>query len=288
VSLLVESLERHGARDATLAIVLGSGLGAFAARLQDARVIPYGAIGGMPASAVPGHAGRLVLGELGGVRVLVQEGRVHLYEGWSAEEVTRAVRAFAALGVPGVVLTNAAGGLHREWPPGTFMRIRDHLNLQAETPLGPGRPLVPAIRCEPATRPARAIGPAHEESRASTPYDPDLGSALELGARETGTALENGVYAGLRGPAYETPAEIRMLAWMGADAVGMSTVLEAIAARAAGARVAAVSCITNPAAGIAPEPLSHAEVIAVGQAASRRFCDLLERSLPRIAAALRG
>jgi purine-nucleoside phosphorylase len=195
------------------------------------------------------------------VGVLVQQGRVHLYEGRGALEVTRAVRAFAAVGVRALVLTNAAGGLREEWAPGTLMRITDHLNLQGETPLGDG------------------------EQGHGTPYDEAFGEELDAAARAAGVVLERGLYAGLRGPSYETPAEIAMLGGLGADAVGMSTVLEALAAHAAGMRVAAVSLVTNPAAGLARGPLAHEEVVAAGAAAAGRFGSLLEAAVPRLAAA---
>jgi purine-nucleoside phosphorylase len=174
--------------------------------------------------------------------------------------VTRAVRAFGALGVRALVLTNAAGGMKRAWTPPTLMRITDHVNLQGRTALLPG------------------------EGGAGNPYDSGLGEALDEAARTGGVALERGVYAGVLGPSYETPAEIRWLASFGADAVGMSTVCEAQAARAAGMRVAAISCITNLAAGLSPGPLSHREVVEVGKQASKRFCDLLEAAVPRLAA----
>lgn len=260
VERLARSLRAHGAEGARLAFVLGSGFGIFAERLQHARTIDGGEIDGLPRSAVPGHAGKLVIGDVRGVRVIVQQGRVHMYEGWSVHEVTRAVRAFAAIGCKGIVLTNAAGGLRREWMPGTLMRIVDHINLQGRTPL------------------------EKRESGSGSPYDEDFGRALESGAEEAHVDLQRGVYAGLPGPAYETPAEIRMLAWMGADAVGMSTVAEALAARACSARVAAISCITNQAAGITGERLSHAEVVAAGHEASQRFCNVLEMSVPHLAA----
>ncbi|MBL8863690.1 MAG: purine-nucleoside phosphorylase [Planctomycetes bacterium] len=259
VERLADSLRAHGVEGARVALVLGSGLGAFVERVAGSTSIPYDAIDGLPGSAVPGHAGRLVLGEVGGVRVVVQQGRVHLYEGWSAHEVTRAIRAFARCGLRAVVLTNAAGGLRRAWTPPTLMRITDHVNLQGRTPLLPG------------------------EGAAANPYDEALGRALDDAAHARRLRLEHGVYAGVLGPSYETPAEIRWLSSFGADAVGMSTVCEAQAARAAGLRVAAVSCITNLAAGIAPGPLSHEEVMEVGRQASQRFCELLEEALPRIA-----
>ncbi len=255
-------MREHGVDDVKLGFVLGSGLGVFAERLANARAIPYAELDGMPRSAVPGHAGQLVVGTIGAERVVVQQGRVHLYEGWSPSEVTRAVRAFAAVGVRGVVLTNAAGGLRETWKPGTLMRITDHLNLQGATPLQP-----------------------MERGRGRI-YDEAFGAALDTGARDARVPLERGVYAGLLGPSYETPAEIRMLRWAGADAVGMSTVNEALAACATGMRVAAISCITNLAAGITNEKLSHDEVMATGKAAAASFCKLLERSVPHLARAV--
>jgi len=262
VERLARSLRAHGLDGARIAIVLGSGLGDFAARLNDARTVGYDELDHMPRSAVPGHAGELSIGALAGERVLVQSGRVHLYEGWSVEDATRAVRAFVAVGCRAVILTNAAGGLRRAWRPGTLMRITDHVNLQGSTPLARG------------------------EAGVGSPYDRGLGAALDRAALGAEVDLVHGVYAGLPGPSYETPAEIRMLAWMGVDAVGMSTVAEALAAHAAGARVAAVSCITNHAAGLGPEELSHDEVIATGRAASATFARLVERSIPELASEL--
>lgn len=262
IETLSESLRARGAEGAELAFVLGSGLGAFAERLEDPVKIPYSELEGMPQSRVAGHAGCLVVGTLGGRRVLVQQGRVHLYEGWSPREATRAVRAFCRLGVRGVVLSNAAGGLVPEWAPGTLMRIADHVNMQGATPLN------------------------HDEAGTANPYAHPLGRALELGARDAGVELRQGVYAGLLGPSYETPAEIRMLRAIGAHAVGMSTVLEALAAHAAGAQVAAISLITNAAAGTTGEPLNHEEVVEAGREAAGRFCGLLEAAVPHLAAAL--
>ncbi|MCY2959202.1 MAG: purine-nucleoside phosphorylase [Planctomycetota bacterium] len=260
VERLTSSLRAHGVEGARVALVLGSGLGDFVDRVRGARAIPYASIDGMPQSSVPGHAGKLVVGDVGGVRVVVQQGRVHLYEGWSAHEVTRAVRAFGRLGVHALVLTNAAGGMKRAWPPPTLMRITDHVNLQGRTPLLPG------------------------EAGSGNPYDAELGAALDEAARASKVPLERGVYVGVLGPSYETPAEIRYLTAFGADAVGMSTVCEAQAGRAAGMRVAAISCITNLAAGLSPGPLNHAEVVEVGKQASQRFCDLLEAAVPRLSA----
>lgn len=256
---LTESLRRHGVGDARIAFVLGSGLGGFADRIEDAKAIPYAELDGMPTSSVPGHAGRLVLGTLNGVRVVAKQGRVHLYEGWSSHQVTRCVRAFAALGVRGLVLTNAAGGLHDDWPVPTLMRITDHLNWQGRTPMAP------------------------HETALGTPYDDELGGALDDAAAEVGVDLQHGVYGALLGPTYETPAEVRSLRWAGADAVGMSTALEALAASSAGMRVAAVSCITNLAAGITGDELNHDEVVEAGAQAAADFARLLEAAVPRIA-----
>jgi len=259
---LANELADRGVESVDLLVVLGSGLGAFADALAGAVVIPGEELEHLPRSAVPGHAGRFVRGEIDGVRVVVQQGRVHLYEGWSAHEVTRAVRALALLGTRALLLTNAAGSLRREWTPPSLMRITDHLNLQGAAPLLPG------------------------EGGAATVYDPRLSSALDRAAEEADVELHAGVYAALPGPAYETPAEIRMLARLGADAVGMSTAAEAAAARSAGLRVVGISCLTNHAAGIAERNLTHAEVIAAADRASDSFVRLLTRAVPRIAAGL--
>lgn len=259
LSGLAAELRRHGVDDCRLAIVLGSGLGVLVERVQGARAIPYEELEGMPRSGVPGHAGKLVTGTLGGVRVVLQQGRVHLYEGFSAAEATLAVRAFARLGVGRLVLTNAAGSLRLDSPPGTLMRIEDHLDLQ-------GRVRIP-----------RAL------AAAGTPWDPRLGAALDAAARQCGQSVPRGVYAALLGPSYETPAEIRMLRTFGADAVGMSTVAEAAAAHAAGMRVVGVSCLTNYAAGVTADIPNHEEVVEEGRKASKRFCDLLETAAPLLA-----
>lgn len=263
IGALASALSQRGIADFRLALVLGSGFDAFAERLQGARAIENAEIDGMPRGGVPGHSGRLIVGEVGGERVLVQQGRVHLYEGRSAQEVTRFVRAIATMNCRLIVLTNAAGGLHRDWPVGSLMRVTDHINLQGTGPL------------------------EASERGAATPYDATLGAALSRGAKDAGVPLYDGVYAGLRGPSYETPAEIRHLGQMGVSAVGMSTVAEALAAYASGMRVAAVSCITNHAAGISDHPLSHADVLAVGRQAAKNFGDVLERSIPHLGAELR-
>ncbi len=232
-------------------MVLGSGLGALAGNLAAAVAIPYGEIPEFPASTVAGHEGRLVLGTLGGVPVAVLQGRVHLYEGCSPEDVTFGVRLLSALGVRSLLLTNAAGGIAPGLSPGDLVRITDHLNLTGHNPLtGPNDD---------------RLGPRFPDM--SEAYDRRLGSLLADCAARLGVPLGQGVYAGLAGPSYETPAEIRMLRTLGADLVGMSTVLETVAARHAGVRVAALSVVTNLAAGVSPSPLSHAEVLAAGSRA---------------------
>jgi purine-nucleoside phosphorylase len=236
-------------------LVLGSGLGGIAGRLQEAVAIPYGEIPEFPAVTVAGHEGRLVLGTLDGVPVAALQGRVHAYEGWSAEDVTFGVRLLAAIGVRSLLLTNAAGAVAPGLAPGDLVRITDHLNLTGQNPLtGPNDD---------------RLGPRFPDM--TDPYDTRLGGLLDACAERLGIPLGKGVYAGLAGPSYETPAEIRMLRTLGADLVGMSTVLEVIAARHAGLRVAAVSVVTNLAAGMSGAPLSHAEVIATGNGARDRL-----------------
>lgn len=247
-------------------LVLGSGLGALADTVEDPVRIPYAEIPGFPRSTVEGHAGELVVGVLNGVEVAVMAGRFHLYEGWDAAAVAIPIRTLAALGADLLLLTNAAGGLRPGMQPGDLMLIADHINLMGRNPL---------------------IGPAQPgEDRfpdMSAPYDRELRRILRDCATEEDISVEEGVYAGVLGPSYETPAEIRMLARLGADAVGMSTVPEVIAARAAGLRVSAISCITNLAAGIGAEPLSHEEVLAAGAASRDRLARLVHAAVPRLA-----
>jgi purine-nucleoside phosphorylase len=256
---LASALAAKGLERFELALVLGSGLGAFAEALSDARAVPYEEFEGLPRSSVAGHAGRFVVGNVGATRVLVQQGRAHLYEGWSAHDATRAVRAFAKLGCRGVVLTNAAGGLRREWRPGTLVRLTDHVNMQGRTPL------------------------LSRERSSGTIYGEAFGAALERGAADAGIELARGVYCGLLGPSYETPAEIRMLAGLGVDLVGMSTVAEACVAHASGMQVAGLSLVTNQAAGISATKLDHAEVLAAGAAAAEEVKRLLLAAVPHLA-----
>jgi len=232
-------------------IVLGSGLGLLAEAVEAQRVVTFAAAG-LPAATVPGHAGRFVFGTLGGAAVVLMQGRVHLYEGHAPQQVTAGVRWLAAQGVRDLVLTNAAGSLNPHFAPGTWMLLADHLNLTAASPLL-----------------------AAEFVDLTAAYDPRWRAAFRAMAVAQGMPLHEGVYAGVRGPQYETPAEIRMLRALGADAVGMSTVLETIQARALGLRVAAFSCLTNWAAGMAPAVLDHHEVLEVGKQAAHAMVRLL-------------
>lgn len=248
-----------------VAIVLGSGLGRLADRLEGARAIPYPEIPGFPGTTVVGHEGKLVAGTLGGTPVLVQSGRFHLYEGHSADTVALPVRVMATLGVRTLILTNAAGGVRRTFARGALMLIADHVNLTFRNPLI--GPLLPGEERFPDM---------------SDPYDSGLRAQARRVALERGIALEEGVYLQLLGPTYETPAEVRMVERFGADAVGMSTAVEVIAARARGMRCLAFSTITNPAAGTTPERLSHDEVMEV----AARVSGDLERLVEGVVAGL--
>jgi len=240
-----------------VALVLGSGLGGFADACKKKFELSYASVPGLPESKVPGHAGKFVGAELGGVPLLLAVGRVHFYEGHSARQVAAHVRLMAGLGPEILVLTNAAGTLHPDFSPGGWMMLNDHLNLTAASPL--------------------SGGPNFFDM--SEVYDGDLRSIFRRRAQELGIGLHEGVYACLPGPQYETPAEIRMLRTLGADAVGMSTVFEAIQARALGLRVAAFSCLTNWAAGITSAPLSHQEVMETGRSAASVLGRLLDSAL---------
>jgi purine-nucleoside phosphorylase len=246
-------------RPPAVGLVLGSGLGAFGDALDDVDKTPYGAIEHMPRPAVAGHAGNLCRGRVGGVEVACLQGRVHLYEGHDGDAVTFGVRLLARLGCRAVLLTNAAGGIAEAMRPGDFMLIADHLNLTGRNPLlGPND---------------EALGPRFPDLSAA--YDPRLRELARAAAAASGVRLHEGVYAAMLGPSYETPAEVRMARLLGADAIGMSTVPEVIALRHAGVRVGALSCITNVAAGLGPEPLEHAEVEATARASRDAFVGLL-------------
>lgn len=250
-------------------IVLGSGLGGLADSLTDAVAVPFAELPGWPAASAPGHAGRLVLGDLDGVPAVCLQGRLHLYEGNSERLVVEPVLLMRRLGAQVIVLCNAAGGIRVDWPAGTLMLITDHLNLTGRSPL---------------------IGTNDDALGSRFPdlvnaWSPRLNELMRRAAADEGVALEEGVYAGLTGPTYETPAEVRMLRTLGADAVGMSTVLEAIVARWAGAEVVGVSLVTNPGAGITGNPLSHEEVLEAAAEAASRFQALIRNFVRHLGAA---
>lgn len=248
---------------ARVAIVLGSGLKGFAQQLHERVLVPFAEVPGWPVPRVEGHGGALVSGTVEGQPVLCLSGRVHLYEGWSPREVVRAVRTLCFAGVGAFLLTNAAGGIADDLSAGDLMLLIDHLNLTGQSPLtGPHEP---------------ALGPRFPDQ--SKVYAPRLRALLE----QCGVRLRPGVYAGLNGPSYETPAEVRMLKALGADAVGMSTVHEAIALNAMGAEVAGLSLVTNLAAGLGETALSHDEVVAAGAAAARTLEGLVTRFCQKLA-----
>ena len=248
-------------------LVLGSGLGVLAEAMEAMLRVPYASIPGFPRSTVEGHAGALVVGRLAGVEVAAMAGRFHLYEGWSAAQVALPVRALAAIGTPLLVLTNAAGGLRPGMAAGDLMLVSDHLNLTGANPLT-----------------GASVAGETRYPDLSAAYDPESRRIFRAAALAARVPLLEGVYAGLPGPSYETPAEIRMLRRLGADAVGMSTVTEVVAARAMGMRVAAISCITNLASGLGEGPLSHEEVLEAGAAARDRLTRLISAALPRLVA----
>jgi purine-nucleoside phosphorylase len=251
----------------TIGLVLGSGLGGFADELSDAAQIPYTNIPFFPRSTAVGHAGKMVIGNVTGVPVAVMQGRAHLYEGYSAHEVTFAMRVFDCMNIRAVILTNAAGGINLEYKQGALVVLTDHINLQGHNPL---------------------VGPNDE--RFGTRF-PDMTQAYCKAYREIalaaskklGKTLHEGIYAAVLGPSYETPAEIRYLRTIGADLVGMSTVLEVIAARHMGMKVLAISCVTNMAAGIFDQVINHEEVLETGERVKGDFTALVRAVLPEMA-----
>src|SRR2546430_7622617 len=251
----------------SVAIVLGSGLGAFADELTDSTSIRYDEIPSFARATVEGHAGRLVIGKTNNVTVAAMQGRFHFYEGYSLEEVTFPIRVLKLLGVNTLMLTNAAGSLNTEFTPGSLMVISDHINLMGVNPLiGPNE---------------ENFGPRFPDL--SVAYDPDLQSLVIDEANAMGLSLRRGVYASLTGPSYETPAEIHMVRTLGADAVGMSTVPEAIVARHMDMRVIGISCITNLAAGVSSRPIDHSQVMEIGESVRGQFTELLRRVIARLA-----
>ena len=253
-----------------VALVLGSGLGAFADEFADATKIPYSKIPHFPQSTAVGHAGQLVLGKVEGVEVAGMQGRVHLYEGYSVKDVVFPVRVFARMGIQAIVLSNAAGGIKKDFTQGRLVVISDHINLQGVNPLaGPNN---------------EKFGPRFPDMTVA--YDKKFRALTLAERRRLGIDLDEGVYAALAGPSYETPAEIRYLRSIGADLVGMSTVPEVIAARHSRIRVLGISCVTNAAAGVLDQPLDHKEVLEAAERVKGQFIALLRAVIPGIASAL--
>jgi purine-nucleoside phosphorylase len=253
-------------RTPRVAVVLGSGLSGVADAVEDGIEIPYADIPHFVGSTVEGHAGTLIVGVCGGVDVVLMKGRFHFYEGYSMEEVTMPIRVFSLMGVRSLILTNAAGGTSPKLATGALMALTDHVNLIGENPL----------RGENDDR----FGPRFPDM--TSVYTPAYLEAAHAIAREIGIELFEGVYMAVRGPSYETPAEIRMMRKLGADAVGMSTVPEATVARHCGMQVLAISCITNVAAGLATHKIDHSEVMEVGARAGKQLSELIVRVIPRI------
>jgi purine-nucleoside phosphorylase len=250
----------------SVAIVLGSGLGGFADELTDASGIPYDQIPGFARATVEGHAGRLVIGKVGATAIAALQGRFHFYEGYSLEEVTFPIRVLKLLGVKTLILTNASGALNAEYAPGTLMLISDHINLMGVNPLIGAND----------TR----FGPRFPDL--TNVYSPELQDIVLQEAREMKLEMRRGIYASLTGPSYETPAEIHMVRALGAQAVGMSTVPEAIVARHMGMKVVGISCITNLAAGVTDHPVDHTQVIATGERIRESFSELLRRVIGKV------
>jgi purine-nucleoside phosphorylase len=263
----VLALRRRGIREVPrIGVVLGSGLGGFGDTLNGVVKVPYAELPHLAPSTVVGHSGNLCFGESSEVPIVCMQGRMHLYEGHSVDAVVHGVRTMARLGARSVILTNAAGGLEPSWSPGDLMAITDHLNLTGQNPLlGPNDP---------------SLGSRFVDMTRA--YDSDLRSCLQDVARDESIALRAGVYAGLLGPSYETPAEVQMLRRLGAHAVGMSTVLEVLALRHMGVRVAALSCITNVAAGISAALLDHAEVEKTARSRQGALLRLLSGWIARV------
>jgi purine-nucleoside phosphorylase len=259
-------IKKHFLPVPQVGVVLGSGLGEFADSVAEPTAIAYADIPHFKRESVAGHAGRLVLGKIGPVTVATLKGRIHYYEGHDIGDVVFPVRVLAKLGIRSLLLTNAAGGLNRELRPGDLMIIRDHINLMGLNPLR-------GVNDE-------RLGPRFPDM--SAVYDPVFQDVIATALAEIGRTPLRGIYMALSGPSYETPAEIRMLAALGADAVGMSTVPEAICARHMGVRVAGISFITNLAAGLSAEPLSHKEVIKAGERVKTDFIRLLDLVIPRL------
>jgi purine-nucleoside phosphorylase len=264
----VEAIRERSRLEPEIAVVLGSGLGGFADAIESAVEIPYGEIPDWPVSTAIGHAGALVLGTFGGVPVAAMKGRAHLYEGHPPARVAFGVRVLGSLGVRTLVLTNACGAVDTTLAPGQLVLVSDHLNLQGSSPLvGPNDD---------------ELGPRFPDM--SDAYDPGLRAAAREVAARQGLELREGVYAAWLGPAFETPAEIRMLRVLGADLVGMSTVPEVLAARHLGIRCLAISCVTNMAAGVLPEPIEHERVLEIAARSAGTLTALLRELVPALRA----
>ena len=269
---------RGGLGDAAprISMVLGSGLGAAAAAVREPVLVPYGEIPHFPQSTVEGHSGRIVAGLLGGVPVVMMQGRVHFYEGYSPAQVTFPMRVLGALGLHAVVLTNAAGGIAEGYRVGQLVALSDHINQMGWNPLvGPNEP-----------RFGFAPGAGLRFFDMTEAYSKTLRTLAKEAAAEEGFAMEEGIYLAVSGPSFETPAEIRAFRSLGATLVGMSTVPETIVARHMGIEVLGISCVTNLAAGLSPTELSHQEVFEAGRQVESRLAGLLERLTPKIAAHL--
>jgi purine-nucleoside phosphorylase len=265
-SAAVEFIYSHTTLKPKVALILGSGLGVIGKEIVEATTIPYEQIPGFPASTIEGHEGNLVLGVWEGCPVVVMQGRFHRYEGYSLKQVTFPVLVMHKLGAQILIVTNAAGGINRSFSAGDLMLITDHINLMGDNPLqGPNN---------------ESLGPRFPDM--SHAYDPQLRSLAQEVAAQQGMDLKQGAYVGVQGPTFETPAEIRMLRVMGADAVGMSTVPEVIVGNYLGMRVLGLSCITNMAAGILPQPLSHREVLDTSSRVMPVFAQLLSGILAKI------
>lgn len=253
-----------------IGLILGSGLGGYADELEDAVKVPYSQISSFPRSTVPGHAGRMVIGKSDGIAIAAMQGRVHLYEGYSAKEVAFPIRVLGRMGIRALVTTNAAGGINLDYKQGALVVVSDHINLQGQNPL---------------------VGPNDDRfglpfpDMTQTYWKPYREMALDEG-RKLGLRLYEGVYAGLLGPSFESPAEIRYLRTIGADLVGMSTISEVIAARHMGMKVLTISCVTNMAAGVLDQIITHKEVLETGQRVRGEFVALVRASIRRIAESL--
>jgi len=263
----VDFIRAHCRQQPVLGLILGSGLGAYADSFQNRTAIPFNDLSHFPSSTVLGHSGNLVIGNAEGVPAVALQGRVHLYEGYSVSEVAFPARVLGALGIRHLIVTNAAGGINTAFRPGDLMLITDHINLMGTNPLiGPNMD---------------ELGPRFPDMSES--YDGAMRSIAQEVARQRGIVLREGVYIDLLGPSYETPAEIRMFRTLGADAVGMSTIPEVIVANHMGIRVLGISCITNMAAGILPQKLTHQEVMDTTERVREEFQLLLQGIIPRLA-----